>query len=86
MKIYKAKRNFKIGDHERIRSVGNMVQEFGIDKYGQPDVKYGFIDQMHYIVGRDFYIEDINNKGEVYGHDFGFIISTDMIEHVEDMI
>ena len=81
--IIERKTVFKVGDTVRIRSWESMEEEFGLD-CDDIQVHYGFNREMRYLEGRVLVIEDILYE-RVYGLDEDWLISTDMIEHVDDV-
>ena len=82
--IIECKRKFKVGDTVRIRSWESMEEEFGLDDDGDIQAHLVFTTEMRHLEGRVFVIEDIGYEG-VYGLNEDWEISTDMIEHVDDV-
>lgn len=73
---------FKEGDIVRIREWDDMVKEFGlIGDYSIP-CRSSFTKPMKPLCGKEFSISHINGDGIIYGHNFSWTISSDMIEHV----
>lgn len=73
-------REFQRGDIVRIRDWADMEREFGIYD-GSIECRFSFTPEMKELCGEQFVISDIGD-GRVYGHDFDYSISTDMIEEV----
>lgn len=82
--IIERKRKFKVGDTVRIRSWESMEEEFGLDDDGDIQANLIFTTGMRHLEGRVFVIEDIVYD-RVDGLDVYWEISTDMIEHVDDV-
>ena len=86
--IIECKRKFKVGDTVRIRSWESMEEEFGLNDEGDIQAYLLFTTGMRHLEGRVFVIKDIVDErvyGLVYGLDEYWDISTDMIEHVDDV-
>lgn len=75
---------FKVGDTVRIRSWESMEEEFGLDDDGDIQAYLLFTTDMRHLEGRVFVIEDIVYE-RVRGLGGNWVISTDMIEHVDDV-
>ena len=82
--IIERKPAFKVGDTVRIRSWESMEEEFGLNDEGDIQAYLLFTTGMRDLEGRVFVIEDIVHE-RVYGLDEYWDISTDMIEHVDDV-
>lgn len=82
--IIERKRKFRVGDTVRIRSWESMEEEFGLDDDGDIQANLIFTTGMRHLEGRVFVIEDIVYE-RVRGLDVYWEISTDMIEHVDDV-
>jgi hypothetical protein len=85
VRLYKfipsAMKDFKIGDLVRIRKIDDMTMQFGCSPNSTIGAYGSFVYAMYKLEGKTFVISNIS-QNFVYGHRFGFNISTDMIEHV----
>lgn len=77
--------DFKVGDVVRVRQWDDMMSEFGLDCDGNIDCAACFTVDMEDLCGRVFTISKMTKYGskEIYivrGHDFGWTITTDMLE------
>ena len=57
---------FKVGDKVRVRSWDNMEQEYGINGWGNIDVKCGFTPEMKHFCGKVVTIKSICASGKTY--------------------
>lgn len=83
-------RDFNVGDVVRVRQWDDMMSEFGLNLDGDIDCAACFTIGMEYLCGKVFtiskmrpYIGDRGSKEMAYvvsGHDFGWTITTDMLE------
>lgn len=75
-------RTFEVGDAVRIRDWNSMESEFGLDSNGDINCQFVFTRDMKALCGSEFTITEINDM--VAGHNFGWSISTDMLELIQD--
>lgn len=76
-------REFNVGDRVIVRQWDDMEREFGLTG-DSIDCQCLFVPIMKDICGQEFTITKIENDRVVSGHDFGYVISVDMIERVEE--
>ena len=82
------KRTFKSGDVVRIRQWDDMEREFGLNCFDGINCKFGFLQHMRELCGLDGLIIDSvgsDNRVTFKNYQTGWSISTDMIEHDDDM-
>lgn len=75
--------SFKVGDLVRIREYDDLLEEYGYED-GEIATRYGFIEEMKYMCGKEFVIEYIEEDGEVKGHNDTWTITTEVIEKVDN--
>lgn len=68
------------GETVRVREWSDMASEFGTDDDDDIMCEGTFVYDMRDLCGREFVIEKINEEGCIYGHNFGYTITKDMIE------
>lgn len=80
------KPEFHVGQRVRIRLLDSMKAEFGMDDFGNPNVKFGWVDNMNSLCGRTATISSIDGKyvklkdwNDSSG-DTGWCFSTDMLK------
>lgn len=82
------KRTFKSGDVVRIRQWDDMEREFGLNCFDGINCKFGFLGHMRELCGLNgLIIDSISSDNRVMFKNYqtGWSISTDMIEHDDDM-
>lgn len=77
--------NFKVGDVVRVRQWDDMMSEFGLNFEGDINCAACFTINMKDLCGEVFTISKMTKYGSkkvyvVSGHDFGWTITTDMLE------
>ena len=76
--------HFKVGDRVRIRTIDELIEEYGSDSTARPIVEVGWTMEMDYLEGREFTIEKLNGNLVQPIDNWG--ISLDMLEKVEDKV
>ena len=76
----------KVGETVRIREWDDMEKEFGLNENGSIRCSFFFTEEMGFLCGKEFIVGGIDDDGEIFDHDLGYHISTDMIEPVEEPI
>ena len=89
-----SKCTFEVGDRVRIKDFDEMIEEFGTQDDGTPDVFCGFNPQMKRLCGLEATISDIRGYtvsfeerieyGRGGDENRAWNISFDMISHIED--
>ena len=78
---------FDVGDRVVIRDWDDMEAEFGCDDYGNIMCDKVFLDEMRFLCGQEFVIEqiDIDNESVVFeGDQIHYCIGFDMIRSCEN--
>ena len=76
--------NPQVGELVRFRQWDDMKAEFGLNSLGSINCRFGFLEYMRHLCGREFEITDVDYGGRVYGHDTICDVSVDMLEPVAD--
>lgn len=76
---------FEVGDVVEIKSWDEMEKEFGLNFLGSINCHSGFTVNMQYLCGKIFKIAEVQKDCVVRLEDYydGWVISTDMIKHVD---
>ena len=81
--------NFKVGDKVRVRSWDSMKQEYGINGWGNIDVKCGFTPEMEHFCDKVVTIKSICASGRTYRikeDNEAFCWSDGMFKSIQKMI
>lgn len=79
-------RTFETGDTVCIRDWESMESEFGLDSNGDINCQFVFTRDMKPLCGSEFTIAGMSDgdSAAILGHNFGWTISADMLELVQD--
>lgn len=87
--------DFYVGDTIRLKTIDELIEEYGQDSAGMPNVIAGYTPDMTYMGGQIATIKRIDGEGfttrfrteeNIEGKDYGrfhWKISVDMIEHYD---